>query len=403
MPTGKEIVTQILKHIHLHYAVAVPDFDEELDENLTTTNEAIATLKLQPGIPPRIKEFLDCLLEENLSSQFMNDPFFLANRVEIIDFASPDFIKRNRPFSYSDSSFGYLSLSKLLRAVPLSSISADHEGYRALIDFTGSALNIHGGTAKLTAFLNYLVANDINKGVLVCKSATIDTSLRIYSFLYFQTLVNGGKIDIDSNLAYSGSHAVTVAYAGRAYEQYFELYDIMNEVNHASEIVTRFLKVYHLLEYLVYRAELVKIEIKARVNRSFIREIHGLAGKGVPDKELPLLQKNFATIFATELTANDFALVLTPDQATFFQNYFDTQNYVGNNATIVSKLIYKIRNSIVHNKESEFHITTTNPDAYAVIIPPLIQLITKLERAVYRKVDMNFNLISYHSNAIQLY
>jgi hypothetical protein len=399
MPTGNELVKTFLKYTHTRYNLAIVDFDDSIDNDLTTTDQGIADLQSATALPQPIKDFLDCFLETNLSSQFMIDNFPIPNAAEIIDFTTDDFKKRNRSFCISDAQFGYLATKKLLKFSPLTTIVVDVEGYRTLIDFVAAALYIPNN-ALLNDFFTILESNEHRRGLMVHKYAHTLSSIGIYSYLYYKELLAGGMIDLDTSLNYTGNHGAVVAFnPATVYQQYFELFDIINEINHSNEIIGRFLKVYHLLEYLVYRVELVKVEVKARVNRTFIREIHGLAGKGAGDKEWEIFRKNFAVI-----TANYFSLgVLAQNQKDFFKNYFGLDPYVPTEALKVAQLIYRVRNSIVHNKESEFHMTTTNPDDYRVVIGLLVDLIEKLERVIYDKISGDFDAISYKSPSIELY
>lgn len=403
MPTGRETVKELLKFVHTHYTLTIPDFNDSIDNDLLSTDQAISDLKLEGTVPLVIKNLLDCLQEINLSTQFMIDQFPVGTRIEIIDFNTGDYRKRNRPFAISDGQFGYLSSKYLLKPNPISTIVYDSEGYRTLIDFLGSAI-ILPELNLLIDFITVLETNDTNKGILVHKFDHLHPSPSIYSYLFFQKLIQGGKIDIDPTLFYTGNHGAVVTLNNVVYQQYFELFDIINEVNHSNEIITRFLKVYHMLEYLVYRVELVKVEEKARLNRTFIREIHGLAGKGSAEKEFEIFKKNFPKIFNAEIAAGYFNLGdLSPDQVTFLKNKFGLDQYTATTNGDVCRLIYILRNSIVHNKESEFHMTTTNPDEYIDMIPLLIVLIEKLERIIFDKISADVPSISYQSRSIELY
>lgn len=403
MPTGRDTVKGLLKFIHNHYTLTIPDFDESIDNDLLTTDQAISDLKLEATVPLIIKYLLDCVLEANLSPQFMIDQFPVGIRIEIINFNNDDYKKRNRPFSISDVQFGYLSCKYLLKSNPISNIVSDPEGYRTLIDFLGSAI-ILPELDLLKDFITVLENSDITKGLLIHKFVHTHPSLAIYSYLFFQKLVQGGKIEIDQTLFYTGSHGAILSLNNVAYQQYFELFDIINEVNHSNEIITRFLKVYHMLEYMVYRVELVKMEQKARINRTFIREIHGLAGKGSSEKEFEIFRKNFPKIFNAEIAAGYFNLgTLNANQIQFLKTKVGLDPYTPTDNEKVCRLIYILRNSIVHNKESEFHMTTTNPDEYIDIIPILNILIGKLERIIFDKIAADVPSISYSSRAIELY
>lgn len=402
MPTGKEIIKSILKFTHNHYVLAIADFDDSIDNDLVSTDQSIADLQGHAALPLVIKELLNCFLEVSLGNQFIIDPFTIASNIEIIDFTTGEFRKRNRPFAISDAQFGYLSSKLLLKDSPISNITSNPEGYKTLIDFMGSAIEL-GQQVLLTNFFAILESNNSEKGILVRKIVTPIPSISLYSYLFFQKLIQGGKIELDPTLLYTGAHGSVLTVNGIiVYQQYFELFDIVNEVNHSSDIITRFLKVYHMLEYLVYRVELVKIEKKARVNKTFIREIHSLNGKG--DGEFQIFKKNFPKIFDTEIGASYFDLgILSPDQITFLRDKIGLDPYTPTDKEKVCRLIYVLRNSIVHNKESEFHMTTTNPDEYKAMIPLLIILIEKLERKIFEKIANDVASISYQSKAIELY
>lgn len=403
MPTGREIVKELLKFVHSHYALTIPDFNDSIDNDLLSTDQAISDLKLEGTVPLVIKYLLDSLQEINLSSQFMIDQFTVGTRIEIVDFNTGEYRKRNRPFSISDIQFGYLSSKYLLKPNPISTIVSDSEGYRTLIDFLGSAI-ILPELNLLRDFISILENNDTAKGLLVHKFAHAHPSPAIYSYLFFQKLIQGGKIDIDQTLFYTRNHGAIITLNNVVYQQYFELFDIINEVNHSTEIITRFLKVYHMLEYLVYRVELVKVEEKARLNRTFIREIHGLAGKGSAEKEFEIFKKNFPKIFNAEIVAGYFDLgVLSQNQIVFLKNKIGLNPYTPTDKEKVCRLIYILRNSIVHNKESEFHMTTTNPDEYIDMIPVLNILIEKLERLIIDKIAADVPSISYQNRVIELY
>lgn len=171
-------------------------------------------------------------------------------------------------------------------------------------------------------------------------------------------LLNGGKIELNPALNFTSTHGATaVLVPATRYEQYFEVFDIINELNHATDTITRFLKLYHIIEYLVYRRELVEIEIKARTNRTFIREIHSFTGKAQSDNEFNILKKNFKKIFEAEILEDAFQLnPLNASEANFLRTYWGinipspSNRFNPRDAEGIVNLIYRIRNSIVHNK-----------------------------------------------------
>ncbi len=409
--TGREILKIFYNFVHKHYALGIADFDLQVNDDFWTNDETIEALKLHSSIIalPKILELIDAFKEVKTGAAFLVEEYAPLNYVELLDFSQSDFRKRNRAFSYSDSQFGYLSLKKLLTINPLSTIDPASQDYRTLIDYIATAVS-SGDDIKITKLLILIQNSHEDWGILVHKFAHSHNSLSIYSYIYYKELLQGGKIDLDQRLTYSLAHGATTNFSGvTSYQQYFEVFDIINELNHANETITRFLKLYHILEYLVYRAELVKLEIKARENRTFIREIHGFSGKGQSDKEFEVFKRSFKDIFQAELAAGAFQLnPLTLQEGTFLKSYWGLDitpanliNHTDGNQ--IAKLIYRIRNSIVHNKESEFHITTTNPDDYMDVLDLVKRFIHILERQVFDKISSDAASISYQNQHIELY
>lgn len=409
---GRLVLKNLYKLVHHHYSLNISDFDLQVEEDFWNNDEVIDELKAHATIiaMPKIFQLLDAFMEVKTGSAFLTDEYTSLGNVELLDFSQTDFIKRNRAFSYSDVQFGYLALKKLLEINPLSAIDPASQDYRTLIDYIATAI-CNDENSKVTDLLNHIQNSHENWGILVHKFAHTHNSLSIYSYIYYKELLHGGKIALDQRLDYSLAHGATTVFSGTTkYEQYFEVFDIINELNHSNETITRFLKLYHILEYLVYRRELVQIEVKARVNRTFIREIHGFTGKGQSEKEFDVFKRNFRDIFVAEIAAGAFQLnPLTAQEATFLRSYWgidipNTNNLFNHLESVnISTLIYRIRNSIVHNKESEFHITTTNPDDYSDVIGLIQRFIQILEKQVFDKISSDAATVSYQSKYIELY
>lgn len=406
---GKDILKEFYKVIFQHYHLTIADFELQVNEDFWTNDEIIEQLCGDGIIAalPKIHELLEAIKENKIGQDYLSDEYSHLENVELIDFTHNDFRRRNRAFSFSDMEFGYLALSKLLNTNPLSSIDETSQEYRTLIDFISTAI-VKGENPKVIQLLDYIETSNENWGILVRKIAHANTTLSIYSYLYYKELLQGGKIDLDQNLNYTTSHGVTAnLLPNTAYEQYFEVFDILNELNHANDTITRFLKLYHIIEYLVYRKELVEIEQKARNNRTFIREIHGLSNQGT--KELEVLRRNFKKIFEVQVLAGLFDInPLNGNEATFLRNYWGISIPANNDfehtqVNRIADLIYKIRNSIVHNKESEFHITTSNPEDYKDVLGLIKRFINVLEIQILNKISNNDIAISYQRQHIDLY
>jgi hypothetical protein len=403
---GTEILQNLYKLIHQHYVLGIQDFDDQVDL-FWTNDQVIDGLQAHAIIiaKPKVYELLDAFRVAKIGSDYLDNQFIPLTNIELIDFSTAGFLKRNRAFSYSDNEFGYLALKKLAKINPLSTIDIDPSAYRTLIDYISTALS-NGENAKVTDLLTLIENESELSGILVRKIAEANSPLSIYSYLYYQDLLHGSKIDLDPRLNYSMSHGATATLSnGTKYEQYFEVFDIINELNHAADAITRFLKLYHIIEYLAYRRELVELEDKARNNRTFIREIHSLTGKGdSSNKELEVLKRNFKKIFSVEIAGSLFNIApLTQPERNFLEKYWGISGFSNTEPGHIATLIYRIRNSIVHNKESEFHITTTNPDEYNDVLGLIKKIIQLLEKRILDKISVDDPLISYQSQYIELY
>lgn len=404
---GREILKNLYKIIHSHYGLNIADFNPQVDNDLISNDQIIDTLKNDPLIiaVPRIYELLDSFKEAKIGSDYLDNQFISLTAIELINFSQPDFLKRNRSFSYADIEFGYLALKKLVEITPLSSLDNTPSAYRTLVDYLSTAIN-NADTPKAVGLLILIENSDDLHGILVRKIVAPNSNLSIYGYLYYKELLQGGKIELAPVLNYSLLHGANANLVTTTnYQQYFELFDIINELNQASDVITRFLKLYHIIEYLAYRRELVELEDKARNNRTFIREIHSLTGKGdSSNKEFQLLKRNFEKIFSAEIAAGNFNFApLSGAESTFIRKYWGMNGFNNTEPSHIATLIYRIRNSIVHNKESEFHITTSNPDEYVDVIHLIKRMIQILERQIFNKISADSPEISYQSQYIELY
>lgn len=399
---GREILTRFLKHIHTRSGMNIPDFDIQVDNDFITLEEAY-DLVLNHANIGGLRPFILCISPTNIGTLFVDEEYVPTTRIDFINFSGQEFLKRKRSFGFSDQDFGYVALTELFTQADNGQIDNTSEGFKAYLDYISTAI-ANTNLAAVNTLLDYLSTRDGNIGILIHKTPAHYAPISVYSYIYYKNLLRGRQLPLNANLTYSLPHGGIVNFVpGIIYEQYFEVFDIINELNHSSDIISRYLKMYHILEYLVYRVELVDIERKARVNRTFIREIHGLTGKSQSDKEFEVLKRNFGRIFSADLIAGAFSLTLNVAQRDFIRDHFSLSTFTHTDLQSVCALIYRIRNSIVHNKESEFHITSTNPDDYFIIIPIIKELIQKLERAIFDKISSNAQPIQYQSSNIQLY
>ena len=193
------------------------------------------------------------------------------------------------------------------------------------------------------------------------------------------------------------------------YEQYFDIYDVLNELNQSPDILNRFLRLYHTFEYLVYRVYLVDLVNRVGSSRIFVREFINSA-ESMKKGEKESFVKNFDKIFASDLTS-DLAPTISPalnpvsgaNVITFLKDKKIVVDFNPNSIKKISELIYGLRCCIVHNKESEYHISISNSENYQEIIPLIRKTLEVFEALVIKKISDNYNDIKYGQKTVQLY
>ncbi|KAA6315338.1 hypothetical protein EZS27_034188 [termite gut metagenome] len=214
---------------------------------------------------------------------------------------------------------------------------------------------------------------------------------------------------IENELLYTTSQLgpnLTVA-KNIAYEQYYEILDVLNEVIQSKDILSRFLKIYHILEFLSYRVLLVQVVEKTQKSKTFVREILKFSDNIMRKSEKQIFVDNFKSIF--EMDASHFKSQITAHKPkevrAFIKDNFNI-SFDPTNITLLANLIYDIRCSIVHNKASELHFTISNPEDYRLIIELIKQLIKALEYLIVKKISTSTkqtNIIQYPIGNLDLY
>ena len=399
---GLKAINEFFKIVHQKYSLRIPNFYTDVDDGLLTFDDIIDEFKKKSRYNTlrNIPLLLEIFREGYFNTDFLTNPFVPYRKSEIINFSESDFKKRNRSFYFFDDNFGYFSFKKTFDEGFLQN-SFSHQGAAIynLHHFISSCIVLKQYD-EIKELLDGIEQGKRDMGLLLQKRNQKRDSIFVYSFIYFQFLCNGGIVELDNKLKYDVAATYIPSYLKtNKYNQFFEIFDVMNEVNLTKDIISRFLKVYHILEYLSYRVKLVDIEIKARERRTFIREITSLKS----DKEESYIIGCFKTAFDRRIVELRSKLRISNQLKEYIQKQFGVPVSTFNSVEYLPKLIYRLRNSIVHNKESEFHITTSNPEEYQKIIELIKRLVVNLEELFYKSINEAQPEISYRSNVIELF
>ena len=181
------------------------------------------------------------------------------------------------------------------------------------------------------------------------------------------------------------------------------IYDVINDWLHSEDILSAFLRIYQIVEFLIYRQQMSEIIKVSTIKQSFLREVKNL-NKRFETGERATIVENIPIVFGslTAATAN------INSAEPFIKKYFG-KNKKGTHAYLFSTLnanekskgiarfIYDIRCSIVHNKEAEFHISYNNYEEYKEVLPLLKEVHDQLANKIWTLMNTPGSCISYEN------
>lgn len=247
-----------------------------------------------------------------------------------------------------------------------------------------------------------LCANDNDKGYYILTDEILnndDEYWNAYSFGYL-LYVNEHGFDKDSSIDFTPStqYSATLSFhTANKYYQYYELYNLISESHYCNDILRRYLVMYQIIENMCYRRHLVKISQGDK--RGFVRKSIAFANKG-SDKEKEEIIKGFEELFPSAEAA-----ITDADIQPFANILLDEYSIQGGHCNKkIGKIIYNIRNSIVHNKATELHFAYGNVSDYSNLVPLIKLLIEKIEPMIVELInDPTRQSLEYANKEMVLY
>ncbi|MGG1593954.1 hypothetical protein [Terribacillus saccharophilus] len=260
----------------------------------------------------------------------------------------------------------------------------------------------------------------INKDNPLNENNTINIK-KIYSVINLKN-VSLGKT-IHKNFGYQLDPSVSQSLNWNfqdEYQQFNDVIYILSEYNEQQNILDKYLKMYQVIENFMYRSTICKLVNGSSPNMFSIRQFQNLFKK-IDGKELDALSGFVSTILDKSYDASiNFKTFLVGKWDTFFSstNQAEVETALNeinvsvspfaindqNFKKFISQLVYFLRNSVVHNKETEFHLSYGNLETY-----PGFQLIledyllTVLEEIVYHLLIKRNDIIWYNRSSLTLY
>ncbi|MFA0309824.1 hypothetical protein AB4495_04625 [Vibrio splendidus] len=215
------------------------------------------------------------------------------------------------------------------------------------------------------------------------------------------------------------------------YNQFDDSLMILSEYNSRNELLNKFLSIYHLVENFMCRYPLVKLQNQYQGKMFSIRNFKGMYDD-LDGKEIHMIRNLFKVLYSTEYKGNSFLLKAHTNFKELVSNSIMLENDIDNAllklgmihkgtaltyATISSytpgqvnndlpqklaDMVYGIRNAIVHNKETEFHLSHEymEPCIYTFINS---YVLTILESILLDLIVEENNIIWYPHSKIKLY
>jgi hypothetical protein len=154
---------------------------------------------------------------------------------------------------------------------------------------------------------------------------------------------------------------------------------VLSEYNSRDELLLKYLTIYHVIENFMFKRPIVELESKQAGKVFTIRDFRRLY-RQVETREPDAIKQLFNVVSKMPATAAAsfeqnwvnrwtaaLPVAIAPDVdkalGALDMGFKHSEFTVGQAAARFSQLVYAIRNAVVHNKETEFHLTYASLDA----------------------------------------
>lgn len=241
---------------------------------------------------------------------------------------------------------------------------------------------------------------------------TKDNDEELYSFALLSQINNKKVIEIPTVLVFNWGNTPVLpalSYNGNVkYQEYYDIYDAFNDWLHAKDILTAFTRMYQIAEYMIYRSQMVEIISRSEIKQSFLRETKNLSDKYRNGERNTIINK-FPELFSgfvldsAEVSASWPFIDKYFDKSSSRSHYLDYRKPQSEIDKGVARFVYDVRCSIVHNKESEFHIQYNNYEEYKSIVPLLISINEQMADKILTIINTPNSPIHYGKSVLELY
>lgn len=235
-------------------------------------------------------------------------------------------------------------------------------------------------------------------------------------FVHFILLINGkifhNPIETETNQFLIDDVKNILECNTKSFNQYQESAYILSEYNNTRDILLKYLLLYHIIENFMYRrpiAEMVNPKLTIRDFKSLYKKVNETEEQTLKALLTKIKIENIPNLSTLENYFDNNFISYKQSLANQHEiNQIFTKmtlpNLNGVSYNNVSKVIYYFRNSIIHNKETEFHITHTILNSSSDLVEFFTSfLLPTLENIIYFLIFKENSIIDYPKNHILLY
>ena len=242
------------------------------------------------------------------------------------------------------------------------------------------------------------------------------------SALRLQAVAHGKTIHVPATSTISPSlAAVNAITALQPIQQFDELILILSEYNSRTDVIGKFLSLYHVIESFMYKVPLVELSNANNGNMFSIRDFKRIY-RHVDINEFAALMQLMERFWRSSVQSRQFlAHVTSALQSLDRDRTIDARraddflaklglhttnglNQLSNgiNVKTFSKLVYALRNAIVHNGETEFHVSHHNLHVEGRRLIEEV-VMRPLEALLYTLISDHTSSVWYRGSVLRLY
>lgn len=246
----------------------------------------------------------------------------------------------------------------------------------------------------------------------------------VLAFTRLSLVISGESVHIPRPYPHSISVLdVDAPVAGEDFHQLNDALDVASEYNERTSTLAKYLSLYHVFENFMFKSPLVELERKSGGNMFSIRDFRRLY-REVEKNELSVLKRLFREVFPTNATpTSSFRQVVEGRWAGFClapqipdlerllmrlgiakgQASLAHADFAGpESGGYFAQIVYAVRNVIVHNTETEWHLTSKSLDGTACLLLEDF-LMPSMEEIGFALMATKNPMVWYNNPAIALY